>query len=358
MTKIFLSYDPNQWNNNLIYNLESLKDKHFNPCWVCPTAFLQSVINTVSHPKPVRYNREPLVLPDGGQITLDWALPAKKIEYKNTRYDDRYFPYEPLKDNKILLIMHGLTGGSECNYIHTLVDTARKQGYRVAVLNQRGVNQNLTTPLTFHGGRLDDVEFAINHLQKNYPNAPIVAVGTSIGANMLIRYLGETKNSRSALKAGVALGAPFDLEDTLNSIENTVYEDFFAKTYIEKSFLPNYELFQTLKDTHGISVEEVLQVKNIRDFHKEFTVKIHNHKDVDDYLSTFKILDSHIKNVDIPLLILHAKDDPISTYRSIPVGTLKSNPNIIFAETRRGGHVCWFTGFWPKRVNLMRDIFF
>jgi len=47
--------------------------------------------------------------------------------------------------------------------------------------------------------------------------------------------------------------------------------------------------------------------------------------------------------------VLHAKDDPIAVRKSIPIETLKENPNIIYAETNRGGHLCWFTGFRPKR---------
>ncbi len=35
--------------------------------------------------------------------------------------------------------MHGLTGGSEMNYIKVLVEEARLNGYRSVCLNSRGI---------------------------------------------------------------------------------------------------------------------------------------------------------------------------------------------------------------------------
>lgn len=310
-------------------------------------------MNHIIENKTVIYHREPIILSDGGRIVLDWALPKKKIEYTGTPLSGRYYPYEPSKDNKILLVLHGLTGGSETTYIQTLVEDASRRGYRVVVMNQRGVNQTLTSPKTFHGGQIEDLAVGIEHIRKNYPNAPIVAIGTSFGGNQLLRYLSRVENKTNILGA-VLLSPPFNIDDIVNHIEKTVYEDFFIKKYFEQNFLPNYEVLQSLKETHGINFEEVLKIKSLRDFHQIFTVKVFEHKDVEEYFSTIRIHDSHIKNIKVPMLVMHAKDDPISVHKSVPVKSLASNPNIIVAETSRGGHLCWFTGLKPKRVSYLR----
>jgi len=342
-----LSYDKNDFNRQVLSGVPQLNG-NFYPSPICITALQQSIMNNQVHEATVRFNREPLALPDGGQVMLDWALPTKRIELVDTPVFGKYYPYEPSKDNKIMFIIHGLTGGSETQYIQTLVNAASRKGYRIVVMNQRGINQPLTTPLPFHGGHHKDLEFTINHVKKKYPRAPIVAVGTSFGGNQLMRYLGEMTHKRD-FEAGVLLSAPFDLEECLQGVEKTVYEEFFIKSYFEKTFLPHIDTYQSLANTHDIRVEDILKVKSLRDYHSLFTVKLYDHKDVQDYFIHSKIFDSHINNVKIPLLVLHSKDDPIAINKSIPIETLAKNPNIIYAETSHGGHLCWFSGLRPKR---------
>jgi len=347
-TKIMLSYDENEFNNHLVPSLTYLHNKHFYPPLVCTTPLLQGIMNKAPPDAAVRYMREPVSLPDGGQIMLDWALPVKKVQYVGTPLYGRYYPYQPSDDNKIIFIIHGLTGGSETNYIQTIVEAARRKGYRAVVMNQRGVNQPLSTPFPFHGGHLDDLEAGLAAVKKKYPRAPIVAVGTSFGGNQLMRYLGQER-PKVDLLGGVVLAAPFDIDDCVNQVQDTIYEDFFIRSYLEKNFLPNFDMFQVLKDSHGVNLEEIIKVRSLRDYHALFTVKLFEHKDVGEYFQTTKVQPSQINNVKVPLLILHAKDDPIAVHKSIPIEDLRKNPNIIFAETKRGGHLCWFTGIRPKR---------
>ena len=61
---------------------------------------------------------------------LDWA-PIHHIYAKNSQ--------EEKERMNILVITHGVTGGSETNYIRHAVLKAMKNGYRVVVFNNRGV---------------------------------------------------------------------------------------------------------------------------------------------------------------------------------------------------------------------------
>lgn len=352
MTEIKIYCDNNEFNSKLLSSLKSLSEMHFYPSLLGWLPLMQSIMNKFAPPTGVTYTRDVIPLQDGGQIVLDWSLPVKKLDFEGTPLHGRFYPYQPVNNTKILFIIHGLTGGSETNYIQTLVDAGRRHGYRVAVFNQRGVNQPLTTPFPFHGGKLDDFKVALDYVKSKYPDAPIVALGTSFGGNQLIRYLGEKMND-SGLAAGCLLSAPFDIDDCVDGMEKTVYEMFFIRNYFEKNFLPNFDILQSLTETHGLNMENILRVKGLRDFHTHFTVKLYEHKDVKEYFETTKVGSSHILNVKVPLLILHAKDDPIAPSSSIPVDVLQKNPNIIFAETQYGSHLCWFTGLRPKRVSYL-----
>jgi predicted alpha/beta-fold hydrolase len=56
-----------------------------------------------------------------------------------------------------------------------------------------------------------------------------------------------------------------------------------------------------------------------------------------------------VKNVKIPLLVLHANDDPLVPTHIVPKKIMEENPYIVYAETQKGGHVAWLSGFIPTR---------
>ncbi len=51
-------------------------------------------------------------------------------------------------------------------------------------------------------------------------------------------------------------------------------------------------------------------------------------------------------DVSVPLLVLHALDDPIIPPEAVPLDVSNTNPHVIFAVTRYGG----------KRVNIINII--
>ena len=53
-------------------------------------------------------------------------------------------------------------------------------------------------------------------LQVEYPQAPLFAVGWSLGANILLRYLGE-EGAQARLTGAVSLCNPFDLVSLLSA---------------------------------------------------------------------------------------------------------------------------------------------
>jgi predicted alpha/beta-fold hydrolase len=45
--------------------------------------------------------------------------------------------------------MHGLTGGSDMNYIKEMIAPAVADGYCCVCLNSRGINNKMTSPIPF-----------------------------------------------------------------------------------------------------------------------------------------------------------------------------------------------------------------
>ena len=66
-----------------------------------------------------------------------------------------------------------------------------------------------------------------------------------------------------------------------------------------------------------------------------------------------------VAGIQVPFLVLNALDDPIASARGIPIEAAQSNPNLIFALTRYGGHLGWFRGtfsLWTKERWVVKPI--
>lgn len=49
------------------------------------------------------------------------------------------------------------------------------------------------------------------------------------------------------------------------------------------------------------------------------------------------------------MLVLHANDDPLVPTNVVPKEIMKENKHIVYAETKKGGHVAWLSGLFPTR---------
>lgn len=82
----------------------------------------------------------------------------------------------------------GLTGNSNDSYVRYAALDAAKAGFRAVVFNHKGgEGLPVTVPELYSASHTDDIRFAIAHIKQLYPKAPMMAVGWSLGANVLLR---------------------------------------------------------------------------------------------------------------------------------------------------------------------------
>jgi len=124
----------------------------------------------------------------------------------------------------VLVVLTGLTGGSYEAYIRSILSTACRPvsegglGYRAVVINFRGcAGVPMTSKQLYSAGYTDDLRVALMYIVKQYPNAPLLGMGFSLGANVLVRYLAE-EGERSRLLSGCALGCVSRLSIALLAI--------------------------------------------------------------------------------------------------------------------------------------------
>ena len=91
---------------------------------------------------------------------------------------DNHAPEAP-----IVLILPGITGSSQSDYNRALVNVLRHQvKARVVVFNFRGRGgMGLKSPRTYCAANSEDLSEILEFIKTTYPQAPLVALGVSLG---------------------------------------------------------------------------------------------------------------------------------------------------------------------------------
>lgn len=125
--KVSIFYNDSPIIESLIKNCPSLTEGFYPTPWLF-NGILQGLYgmgpgsseNTPDNTDFVQYTREFIQLKDSGILSIDWKSPKQNSK-------------------KILIVIPGLSGGSHSEYIRTLVSSAYKQGYDVAIIHGRGI---------------------------------------------------------------------------------------------------------------------------------------------------------------------------------------------------------------------------
>lgn len=276
----------------------------------------------------VRFRRECLRTKDNGSVALDWVAG-----------DQSSLPLQ----SPVLILLPGLTGGSEDTYVRHMLLRARSKGWRVVVFNSRGCGDSpVTTPQFYSASFLGDMSEVVALVNHRYPEANLYAVGWSLGANILVRYLGQESHS-CALSGAVSMCNPFNLviaDEDLRKGFNIIYNKALANG-LSKIFEKHALLFEEIGGEYNIPLAS--NSRTVREFDEALTRVSFGFKTVDDYYSNSCSSDS-IKNVSVPLLCIQAKNDPIAPSRAIPRQDIKENPNCLLIVTPKGGHLGWVAG--------------
>ncbi|KAJ3680114.1 hypothetical protein LUZ60_016392 [Juncus effusus] len=276
----------------------------------------------------VALRRECIRTKDDGAVALDWVSG-----------DERELPFE----SPVLVLLPGLTGGSNDTYVRHMLIRARKKGFRVVVFNSRGcADSPITTPKFYSASFTDDLTEVINHVSTRYSKSKLYAVGWSLGANILVNYLGQ-EGKNCILSGAVSLCNPFNLpiaDEDFHKGFNNIYDIALASS-LRKIFKKHALLFEGIGGEYDIQL--AANAKSVRDFDQGLTRVSFGFKSVDDYYYNSSSSRS-IKNVSIPLLCIQAGNDPIAPSRGIPREDIKENENCVLIVTPQGGHLGWVAG--------------
>ncbi|KAJ0058967.1 hypothetical protein NL108_003308, partial [Boleophthalmus pectinirostris] len=270
----------------------------YYPTFWCWESRIQTLLRPFVTAKPgVVYRNELIKAADGGQISLDWFDNDDSSSHPNPSC------------RPTVLLLPGLTGTSRESYILHMVQQSRELGYRCVVFNNRGVcGETLLTPRTYCAANTEDLETVIEHIQKSYAAAPLMAAGVSMGGMMLANYLGR-KGRETCLKGGVVFSAGWDVFECTASLEKPL-DRFLFNSYLTSCLQASVHRHRPVLEK-CYDIDHVMKAKTIREFDERFTSIMFGYPTNDDYYRDASPI-HRLKSVQVPLLCLNAADDVFS----------------------------------------------
>ncbi|KAJ3164462.1 hypothetical protein HDU88_005339 [Geranomyces variabilis] len=319
------------------------KKNVFRPTWYLFNGHLQTIYAAFfaeRSARQVNYHRELLYFPDGGNVALDWHNAETSPATPSTSEDT----------TPILVITHGLTGGSHESYVRDLVYESARRGYRSVVVNFRGCAESeLTSQQLYCGAYTKDLQAAVAFITRRYPLAPKMAAGFSLGANVLTKFVGEMGDACPFLGA-VSVSNPCDLLGGNRCLNRTwVGRNIYSKT-LTKNLIRMYKKHSHIfANSTVVNEAKTLASRFIYEFDDAFTSKLFGFRTVHEYYRQASSA-QYVPDIRVPFLLFTALDDPIVEPEVLPTFECLANPCVVMAATQHGGHIGWYTGTLNPRT--------
>jgi predicted alpha/beta-fold hydrolase len=249
------------------------------------------------------------------------------------------------KTHPTVIIIPGIAGSAEGNYIQNFVHFI-KNDFRVVIYNRPGCgNVKLSTHKFYLSAHSSTMKSIVDHVNEQLDGeSPLIAVGFSMGAQNLLRYLAEYKDT--PIISSVIVNPTFQSEKTFDTLQQKPLYDRALTTYLQSILTTHRHVFDrvpTVFEPHGF--ERVLKMKSFAEFNDLFISPVHGFKNVyRDYYPETSVYEDHLSKISIPTVLIQSYDDPItqpSTNYKYVFEAAKKNPNIILVNTQHGSHCAY-----------------
>ncbi|PAN19369.1 hypothetical protein PAHAL_3G268900 [Panicum hallii] len=349
--RVALTFHPeSQVYHRVASKCRSLHGRYLATPWLA-SPHLQTLFLSISgRPPSFTYRRQLYTVRDGGTIALDWLL-ASDLEAADADSCDESISKDDL--TPLLVVIPGLTSDSSAAYVKHLVFSMASKGWNVVVSNHRGLGGiSITSDCFYNAGWTEDMREVVNFLHQEYPEAPLFTVGTSIGANIVVKYLGEEGESTPVVGAA-SICSPWDLLVTNRFISRKLVQRCYDRALAIG--LKGYAKLHQPVLARLANWEAITSSSSIREFDRHATCVVAKYETVDTFYRKCSSA-NYIGNVSVPLLCISALDDPLCTREAIPWDECRANKNVVLATTPNGGHLAFFEGLTARRLWWVRPV--
>ncbi|MFS7919703.1 putative alcohol O-acetyltransferase [Helianthus anomalus] len=326
-----------------------LHGRYMSTPWLSSPHLQTTFLRFFGRPPVFNYRREILNTGDGGIVALDWLARHDVMEKEDTGNDE----VQQDADTPVVVVIPGLTSDSDSVYIKHLTFYMAKRGWNVVVSNHRGLGDvPLTSDFFYNGGWTEDLRKVVKHIRSRSPDVPLFVVGTSLGANMMVKYLGEDGKD-ILIDGAAAVCCPWDLLLCNRFIMRNPVQRFYDKALgagLKRYAMKHQDFFTRLSDWDGIE-----KARNVREFDTSATCRVGKFDTADIYYRESSCV-NYVGRIKVPLLCISALDDPVCTKEALIWDECRVNKNVVLATTQHGGHLGYFDGMDAKGVWWVRAV--
>lgn len=255
-----------------------------------------------------------------------------------------------------LIIVHGLEGSSDSQYVVGTGTKAWRAGMNVVRMNMRncGGTEQLG-PTLYNSSMSADVGIVAQSLIDEKKLSRVALAGFSMGGNLVLKLLGEWGSKAPVqVMAGVGVSPAMDLAasaDALHEWRNRPYEWKFLRSLNDR-IRRKARLYPQHYDPAYLQ-----GVRSLREFDDQITARYCGFADAQDYY-TRAASSRVVEHIAVPTLVLHALDDPFIRVLPQTRKKLLENPHITYIETQNGGHCAFlaepygYDGRWAERQAI------
>lgn len=302
----------------------------FRPAKRLVNAHLQTAAGRYGRCKEgIVFHRRRLNTPDGDFVDIDFPEVAG---------------YLPAETAPIVLVLHGLEGSARASYAYDAYRQLAQRGIRAVGLNYRSCSGTLNqTAYTYHAGFTDDVHLVVQQLAAWFPAAPLGAIGFSLGANILLKYLGE-QGRQCRLQTAVAISPPFFIERSIHG-QHQAFSHVYGRYFMRALRRKIAKRAPLLADK--VDVAQLLQAQTFRELDQQLTIPLYGFRDLADYWQQCSS-GHYVADIGVPTLIIRSLDDPVFDPMDVPYSLLRGNKQLTAVVTPHGGHVGFAAGEWGQ----------
>lgn len=270
----------------------------------------------------VEQSRERIDLQDGDFIDIDWSFAQGK------KHSD-----------KVCVLLHGLEGNAQRPYMLGQAKILNENGYDCAAINFRGCSGEVNLAYaSYNSGSTGDLDEILKFFNIKKTYTEYYLCGFSLGANQILKYLGEGRTLPKQLKAAAAISVPIHLHGSLKSLnarQNWVYRWSFVKDLRKK--------YRDKINDHPdiMSESDLKKIRSLQLFDELYTAPSNGFRDAMDYYTKSSSL-QFLKNINVPTYVLNAKNDSFLDAACYPVEDARKNKNLFLEMPDYGGHVAFY----------------
>jgi hypothetical protein len=193
---------------------------------------------------------------------------------------------------------------------------------------------------TWNAAETADLRLAFETIRAR-TTGPLLAVGFSLGASVLLRTLIED-GERSPVAGAAAVSTPFDFAASADALDGAPLTDLLVG-YRARFLLHLVRRALEADQRHpGVADRAALRrARTLRAYDDAFTAPVLGMKSAQAYYEATSV-GRRLAQVRVPTLVVSAKDDPLVPAASVP--SFDDCPSIAPLVSERGGHVAFVEG--------------